>query len=57
MGRINEIISEGSDVLIEVFSQYNPDRLIDSLTTNDANKAMNFVLYYANDYTYIRYAN
>jgi hypothetical protein len=57
MNRINEIISDGCDVLIEVFSQYDPDRLIDSIVINDANKAMDLVLYYANDYTYIRYAN
>lgn len=56
MKRINEILADGDNVLIEVYSQYNPNHLLETMVTDDANKAIDFVLYYPNDYVYIRHA-
>lgn len=53
MKRINDILSDFGSVTIDVYSQYEPDRLLESVTTSDRNHAENIVLMYSNDYVYI----
>jgi len=50
--RINDKIDLFGSVLVTVYSQYEPNKLIDSLETNNVNEAIDFTLYYANDYVY-----
>ena len=53
MNDIKDKIDFFGSVLIQVYSQYDPDKLIDSVITSDYYVAEDMVLYYPNDYTYV----
>ena len=54
LGIMYGILKSKESVLIEVFAEYDPDLLIDSITTCDINEAEDVILSNEHNYVYIR---
>lgn len=52
--KIASLISDFGSVTIEVYSQYDSNCKLDSITTSNRNQAEDFFLAYSNDYVYVR---
>jgi len=53
-GIMYDVLKEGESVLIEVFAEYDPDLMIDSLETSDINEADDMIISNERHYVYIR---
>ena len=54
LGIMYDVLKEGEPVLIEVFAEYDPDLMIDSIETSDLDEAEEMVLSNERHYVYIR---
>lgn len=54
LGIMYDVLKEGEPVLIEVFAEYDPDLMIDSIETSDLDEAEDMVLSNERNYVYIR---
>ena len=53
-GIMYDVLKQGETVLIEVFAEYDPDLLIDSIETSDINEADDMIISNERHYVYIR---
>ena len=53
-GIMYDVLKQGETVLIEVFAEYDPDLMIESIETSDINEADDMILSNECHYIYIR---